>query len=83
MKNKKTFKELLTIGEVVVTQGGDPLLVYEVSEIYAFLAPVSIKEDGVVINIANTLVYDVTVDSKENVPISDIVIPMGGADHEE
>lgn len=83
MENKKTFKELLTIGEVIVTQGGYPLLVYEVSERYAFLAPVSINEDGVVINIAKTLVYDVTVDSKENAPILDMVIPTGGADHEE
>ena len=61
MENKKTFRELLTIGEVITTQA----------------------EDGVVVHIADTVVYDITVDGDETAPILDMVIPMGGADHEE
>lgn len=83
MENKKTFRELLTIGEVITTQEGNVLLVYEATERYAFLAPVGVTEDGVVVHIADTVVYDITVDGDETSPILDVVIPMGGADHEE
>ncbi len=83
MENKKTFRELLTVGKVVTTQEGNVLYVYGVTERYAFLAPLEVTEDGVVVHVSDTVTYDITVDGDETAPILDMVIPTGGADHEE
>lgn len=83
MENKKTFRELLTVGKIVTTQEGDVFCVYGVTERYAILVPLEITEDGKVVPVADVVTYDITVDGDETAPILDIVIPTGGADHEE
>lgn len=48
---------LFTKGRVITTDGGQQLAVYELTEEFAFLAPVEYTDEEIVIKVSETIVY--------------------------
>lgn len=65
-------KELLQVGHNFITNGGTEVVCYDVSENFAFLAPVEVVNDEVILVVEKTLVYKREVTEEVLSPIQSI-----------
>lgn len=67
-------KKLFEVGHEVETNGGTTMICYEVSDMFAFMAPIEKTEEGVNILVDKTLVYNREISGEVLAPISSITI---------
>lgn len=67
-------KKLFEIGHEFETNGGRHLLCYEVTDMFAFMAPIEKTEEGILLKVDETLVYNREVSEEVISPISGITL---------
>ena len=70
-------KELLQVGQHFTTNGGTEVICFEVTEKFAFMAPVEVTETELILNVEKTLVYNIEVVEEELSPIQSIAFNRG------
>lgn len=67
-------KHIIEVGQSFETKGGKTLLCYEVSEMFAFMAPIEEVDGKVFLEVEETVVYQREVVGDTSAPIKNIEI---------